>query len=89
MDGKYLAYGRPTSILVKSSKPIEIVQGDITILNQRYASIEQKNLSLEYKINKLENLVKDLQCQGNKEHAEHEQVIEERVDRVGWYYWPQ
>jgi len=89
MDGKYLAYGRQTSILVKPSKPIEIVQGDITILNQRYASIEQKNLSLEYKINKLENLVKDLQCQGNKELAPQEQVIEERVDRAGWYYWPQ
>ena len=74
MEEKYLNYGR----LNIPRKPIEIVQEDLTILKQR-------NLSLEYKINKLENLVKDLQGQVKKE----EEIEIEIVDRAGWYFWPQ
>ena len=62
----------------KQGKPIEIVREDITIL-------KQKNLSLEYKVNKLENLLKDLQGQVKKE----EEIEIEIVDRAGWYFWPQ
>ena len=62
----------------KQGKPIEIVREDITIL-------KQKNLSLEYKVNKLENLLKDLQGQVKKE----EEIEIEIVDRAGWDFWPQ
>ena len=57
-------------------KPIEIVREDITIL-------KQKNLSLEYKLNKLENLLKDLQGQVKKE----EDIV--IVNKPSWWYYPQ
>ena len=58
-------------------RPIEIVREDITIL-------KQKNLSLEYKLNKLENLLKDLQAKSKKE--EEDIVI---VNKPSWWYYPQ
>tara|TARA_R110000803_G_scaffold44506_2_gene94175 strand:+ start:907 stop:1101 length:195 start_codon:yes stop_codon:yes gene_type:complete len=61
----------------KQGKPIEIVREDITIL-------KQKNLSLEYKLNKLENLLKDLQAKSKKE--EEDIVI---VNKPSWWYYPQ
>mgnify|MGYP003649785034 CR=1 FL=1 len=60
----------------KQGKPIEIVREDITIL-------KQKNLSLEYKLNKLENLLKDLQGQVKKE----EDIV--IVNKPSWWYYPQ
>tara|TARA_R110000822_G_scaffold56706_1_gene143114 strand:+ start:701 stop:931 length:231 start_codon:yes stop_codon:yes gene_type:complete len=72
-SGKYIAYGTPPKIPIK---PIDIVREDMKILKQR-------NLSLEYKVNKLEKLVKDLLV------VSKEEVIEEQVDRAGWYFWPQ
>ena len=73
-SGKYIAYGTPPSPKIPI-KPIDIVREDMKILKQR-------NLSLEYKVNKLEKLIKDLQ-------VKKEEVIEEQVDRAGWYFWPQ
>ena len=73
-SGKYIAYGTPPSPKIPI-KPIDIVREDMKILKQR-------NLSLEYKVNKLEKLIKDL-------HVKEEEVIEEKVDRAGWYFWPQ
>ena len=75
MEGKYIAYGTPPSPKIPI-KPIDIVREDMKILKQR-------NLSLEYKVNKLEKLIKDLQV------VSKEEVIEEQVDRAGWYFWPQ
>ena len=74
-SGKYIAYGTPPSPKIPI-KPIDIVREDMKILKQR-------NLSLEYKVNKLEKLIKDLQV------VSKEEVIEEQVDRAGWYFWPQ
>ena len=74
MEGKYIAYGTPPSPKIPI-KPIDIVREDMKIL-------KQKNLSLEYKVNKLEKILKDLQ-------VKKEEVIEEQVDRAGWYFWPQ
>tara|TARA_R110000796_G_scaffold60009_4_gene138562 strand:- start:1381 stop:1617 length:237 start_codon:yes stop_codon:yes gene_type:complete len=74
-SGKYIAYGTPPSPKIPI-KPIDIVREDMKILKQR-------NLSLEYKVNKLEKLIKDLQV------VSKEEVIEEKVDRAGWYFWPQ
>lgn len=73
-SGKYIAYGTPPSPKIPI-KPIDIVREDMKILKQR-------NLSLEYKVNKLEKVIKDLQ-------VKKEEVIEEQVDRAGWYFWPQ
>jgi len=81
MEGKYIAYGIPSSPKIPI-KPIDIVREDMKILKQR-------NLSLEYKVNKLEKLIKDLH--GDRIHwrQKEEEVIEEKVDRSGWYFWPQ
>ena len=76
-SGKYIAYGTPPSPKIPI-KPIDIVREDMKIL-------KQKNLSLEYKVNKLEKLVKDLE----QKQVKKEEVIEEQVDRAGWYFWPQ
>ena len=72
MEEKYLNYGRITNI---PRKPIEVVKEEVAILRQ-------KNLNLEYKVNKLENLMKDLQERNKEEEIE-------KVDRAGWYFWPQ
>ena len=76
-SGKYIAYGTPPSPKIPI-KPIDIVREDMKIL-------KQKNLSLEYKVNKLEKVIKDLE----QKQVKKEEVIEEQVDRAGWYFWPQ